>query len=140
ANEATTRLATKATEVETELAGGKTLAEIATALGLEVQTRRGLKRDGSDADLGDTGIAAVFGVSRGETGVTPGAASDSQIVFRVTDVVHPVDAGPDATPQQVRDRFASSLADDLLDQLVTRLQGQYEVRIDRVAMQQAMSF
>lgn len=140
ANEAATRLATRAAEVETALSGGRPMAEIATELGLEVQTRRGLKRDGGDADLGDAGIAAVFSVARGKAGVTPGANDDTQIVFSVTDVVFPVDAGPDATPQEVRDRFASGLADDLLDQLVTRLQGQYEVRVDRAAMQQALSF
>ncbi|RIK88427.1 MAG: peptidylprolyl isomerase [Hyphomicrobiales bacterium] len=140
ASEASTRLAARAAEVEKALSGGTSMVELATELGIEVQTRRGLKRDGSDADLGEAGIAAVFGVTRGETGITPGAGGDSQIVFRVTDVVHPVDAGPDAVPPQVRDRFASGLADDLLDQLVTRLQGQYEVRIDRAAMQQALSF
>lgn len=140
ASEASTRLVARAAEVEKALSGGRSMAELATELGIEVQTRRGLKRDGSDADLGEAGIAAVFGVTRGETGITPGAGGDSQIVFRVTDVVHPVDAGPDAVPPQVRDRFASGLADDLLDQLVTRLQGQYEVRIDRAAMQQALSF
>jgi len=140
ASEASTRLVARAAEVEKALSGGRSMAELATELGIEVQTRRGLKRDSSDADLGEAGIAAVFGVTRGETGITPGVGGDSQIVFRVTDVVHPVDAGPDAVPPQVRDRFASGLADDLLDQLVTRLQGQYEVRIDRAAMQQALSF
>lgn len=140
ASEASTRLAARAAEVEKALSGGTSMVELATELGIEVQTRRGLKRDSSDADLGEAGIAAVFGVTRGETGITPGVGGDSQIVFRVTDVVHPVDAGPDAVPPQVRDRFASGLADDLLDQLVTRLQGQYEVRIDRAAMQQALSF
>ena len=140
ANEAATRLAEKATEVETALSGGKPFAEIASELGLEMQTRRGLKRDGSDADLGDTGIAAVFGLARGETGVTQGATADSQIVLRITDIVQPVDTGPEATPQQMRDSFASGIADDLLDQLVTRLQGQYEIKVDRGAMQQALSF
>lgn len=87
ASEASTRLVARAAEVEKALSGGRSMAELATELGIEVQTRRGLKRDGSDADLGEAGIA-----------------------------------------------------DDLLDQLVTRLQGQYEVRIDRAAMQQALSF
>ncbi|MBW7947544.1 MAG: peptidyl-prolyl cis-trans isomerase, partial [Sphingomonadaceae bacterium] len=134
ASEASTRLAQKAVETEKALAGGKALAELAAELDLEAQTRRGLKRDGTDADLGQPGIAAVFGVGRGQTGVTPGESGDTQIVFHVTDVVHPVDAGPDALPQAMRDRYASGLADDLLDQLVARLQSQYPVSIDRAAM------
>ena len=140
ANEAETRLAARAAEVERALAGGRPIAELAAELGVEVQTRRGLKRDGTDADLGQTGIAAAFGVARGGTGVAAGASGDTQIVFRVTDVVHPMDAGPDSVPQEIRTRFAGGLADDLLDQLVTRLQGQYDVTVDRGAIQQALSF
>lgn len=140
ANEASTRLAQKAVETEKAIAGGRPIAEVAGELGLEAQTRRGLKRDGTDSELGQTGIAAVFGVGRGGSGVTPGESGDTQIVFRVTDVVHPVDAGPDALPQAMRDRYASGLADDLLDQLVARLQSQYPVSVNRAAMQQALSF
>ncbi len=140
ANEAATRLAQKAAETEKSLVGGRPIAEIATELGIEAQTRRGLKRDGTDSDLGETGIAAVFGVARGKTGVTPGANAGAEIVFRIADVVHPVDAGAEAVPQDVRDRFTRGLADDLLDQLVARLQSQYAVSVDRAAMQQALSF
>lgn len=140
ANEASTRLAQKAVEAEKAIAGGKPVAEVATELGQEAQTRRGLKRDGTDADLGKAGIAAAFGVGRGETGVVPGESGDAQIVFRIADVAYPVDAGPEAVPQEVRDRFAGGLGDDLLDQLVARLQSQYPVSVDRAAMQQALSF
>ncbi len=52
----------------------------------------------------------------------------------------PADAGPDALPADVRDRFASAISDDLLDQLVARLQIEYPVTIDRGAVQQALSF
>ena len=140
ANEAATRLLARAGEVEAALAGGRPMEELAGEMGLEAQTRRGLKRDGTDADLGQFGIAAVFGVGRGDAGVTAGASEDTQIVFRVVDVVHPVDVGPDSVPQEVRDRFANGIGDDLLDQLVTRLQSQYAVTVDRAAMQQALSF
>jgi peptidyl-prolyl cis-trans isomerase D len=70
----------------------------------------------------------------------PGAAGDTQIVFHVTDVVHPVGAGPDALAPEMRERLASGIANDLLDQLVARLQAQYPVSVDRGAMQQALSF
>jgi peptidyl-prolyl cis-trans isomerase D len=140
ANQASTRLAQKAAETETALRGGKSMAELAGELGLEAQTRRGLKRNGTDADLGEAGIAAVFGVTRGESGVVPGAAGDTQIVFHVTDVVHPVGAGPHARAPEMRERLASGIANDLLDQLVARLQAQYPVSVDRGAMQQALSF
>lgn len=139
-SEVATRLAERAAQVEKQVEDGKALAEVAEELELDVQVRRGLKRDANDAELGDAGVAAVFSVSRGETGVAPAQEGDAQIVFRVTDVLVPADAGPDALPAEARDRFASTIADDLLDQLVSRLQTEYPVAIDRGAVQQALSF
>lgn len=139
-SEVATRLAERAAQVEKQVEDGKTLAEVAEELELDVQVRRGLKRDANDAELGDAGVAAVFSVARGETGVAPAQEGDAQIVFRVTDVLVPADAGPDALPAEARDRFASTIADDLLDQLVSRLQTEYPVAIDRGAVQQALSF
>lgn len=139
-NQAATRLATRAEEIEKQVSDGKALTEIAEELELEVQVRRGLKRDANDAELGDAGVAAVFSVARGETGRAPAQDGDAQIVFRVTDVLVPAGAGPDALPAEARDRFASAISDDLLDQLVARLQTEYPVTIDRGAVQQALSF
>lgn len=139
-NEVATRLAARAEEVEKQVADGKALTEVAEELELEVQVRRGLKRDANDAELGDAGVAAVFSVARGETGLAPAQDGDAQVVFRVTDVLVPADAGPDALPADMRDRFASAISDDLLDQLVARLQIEYPVTIDRGAVQQALSF
>lgn len=138
--EARTRLAAKAAELEGELQGGKALAEIAASLELEAQTKRGLKRDADDADLGEAGVAAVFGVARGESGVVALSGGDTQVLFVVTDVVVPMDAGPDSLPEQERTQLAGLLADDLLDQLVARLQTQYTVTIDQNAIRQALSF
>ncbi len=139
-NEVATRLAARAEEVEKQVADGKALTEVAEELELEVQVRRGLKRDANDAELGDAGVAAVFSVARGETGLAPAQDGDAQVVFRVTDVLVPADAGPGALPADMRDRFASAISDDLLDQLVARLQTEYPVTIDRGAVQQALSF
>ena len=140
AREADTLLAAKAEEHRVELHDGKPLSEIAAVLGLQSQTKRGLKRDANDADLGDAGVAAAFAVANGDTGVVAGPSEGTQIVFLVSEVFAPVDAGPDAIPEETRQQLASSLADDLLDQLVARLQTQYSVTIDRNAVQQALSF
>lgn len=140
ANERTTRLAQRAVEVNEQLSGGTPFADIAGELDAELQTRRGIKRDTNDADLGDAGVEAVFGVGRGETGIVRAADGASQIVFRVTEVAQPMGAGGDSLPENMRDAFASGIGDDLLDQLVARLQMQYPVTIDRNAIQQALSF
>lgn len=140
AAETATRLAARAAEIEKEVADGRPIAEIAGELGIEVETRRGLKRDANDAALGDAGVAAAFSIGRGETGVVPGPDSQSQIVFRVAEVTPPAGAGAEAVPETLRDNFATGLGNDLLDQLVIRLQMQYPVSVNQGAIQQALSF
>lgn len=139
-NEGATRLATRAEEIRKEVTDGKPFADVTSALEMELQTRRGLKRDANDADFGNAGVAAAFGIGRGETGLVQAPDGQSQIVFRVTEVTPPLDAGPDSLPQDARDRFAAGVGDDLLDQMVTMLQTQYSVMIDRNAIRQALSF
>lgn len=138
--EADTRLIARASEIQKQLADGGDLAAIAGELGLEVQTRHGLTREATDAGLGEGGVAAAFNVGRGEAGTARGTDSETHIVFRVTEVTQPLGAGADSVPAEERTRIASGIGDDLLDQLVARLQGQYGVSIDRGAVEQALSF
>ncbi|MBO6716596.1 MAG: SurA N-terminal domain-containing protein [Rhizobiaceae bacterium] len=133
-------LAERASALHKQLEDGRPFSEIAAELELELKTRRGLKRDSEDIDIGNAGVAAAFGVPRGGTGVVRGPSDGTQVIFRVTEVFEPVGAGPDAVPEQTRNALASGLADDLLDQLVAKLQTQYEVRVNQSAINQALSF
>ncbi len=140
AQEAASRLSARVAELRKSLDGGKTLADIAAELGLEVTTKRGVKRNADDVDLGRAGTAAVFGVKQGETGIVAAPSDGAQILFRVTESFAPAAAGPEAVPEQTREAMASGIADDLLDELVADLQGQYTVRVNQSAINQALSF
>jgi peptidyl-prolyl cis-trans isomerase D len=133
-------LAERAAELEQRVRDGASLDEIAAELSLETQIKRGVKRGTEDPDLGEAGVAAVFDVAEGGAGVVPSPNRDAQILFRVTEVFEPVGAGPQALEENEREAFASRIADDLLDQLVARLQSEYEVQVDRSAIQRALSF
>ncbi|TWG99110.1 peptidyl-prolyl cis-trans isomerase D [Mesorhizobium sp. J18] len=138
--EAISRLEERATELEKQLKDGKSLQEIASEIGQETQTKRGLRREADDADIGRAGVAAVFGVPKGGTGVFAGPSGDSRFLFQVTEVFEPAGAGPDSLPEDMRNAIASGLSGDLLDELVMRLQTKYDVTVNRNVMQQALSF
>ncbi len=139
-NQVTTRLAERAEAARKGVADGKALAEIADEFGLELKTKRGLNRDSEDIDLGNAGIAAAFGVARNGVGVVTGPNDRAQILFRVTEVFEPIGAGPDAIAPETRQALSSGMSDDLLDQLVAKLQSKYEVRVNQSAINQALSF
>ncbi len=140
AQETTSRLSARANEIEKRVADGESLDTIAAELSLETQIKRGVRRGVDDPELGSAGVAAVFGVAEGKSGVIPGPTGNAQIVFKVTEVFEPAGASAESVPPQGRSEYQSAMADDLLDQLVSRLQGEYAVTINRAAMQQALSF
>ena len=140
AAEAEKRIDAKASELQKRVKDGASLDDIAAELKLEKQTKRGVKRESDDPDFGKQGVAAIFGVAEGGTGVVSSPGGDGRIIFKVAEVFEPAGAGPDSVPEDARKSFASGLSDDLLDQLVARLQGEYDVTIDQSAIQQALAF
>jgi peptidyl-prolyl cis-trans isomerase D len=58
----------------------------------------------------------------------------------VTEVFEPAGAGPDSVDEQGQKMFASGMANDLLDELVSKLQAEYGVTVDQSAIQRAMAF
>jgi peptidyl-prolyl cis-trans isomerase D len=140
ANEAQTRLAAKAADVEKRLKDGTPFDTLATELGLEKQIKRGLKRETDDGDFGRAGVAAAFGLAEGGSGLVTAPDGDAQIVFKVTEVFEPAGADASSIPADAQTSFASGMADDLLDQLVAKLQTQYGVTLNRAAIDQALAF
>jgi len=140
AEETRSRLGAKAAELEKRVKDGTALDAIATELSLEKQTKRGLKRGADDADFGQGGVDAAFAVKEGGSGVTPAPSDDAQIVFKVAEVFEPAGADASTLPDEARKSFSSGLADDLLDQLVARLQGEFGVTVNEAAIQRALSF
>lgn len=140
-NEETDRLfSTKAAELEKRVRDNNSLDPVAGELGLEKQIKRGLKRGAEDVDLGPDGAAAVFAVPQDGAGVVAPADGNTKLLFRVTEVFEPAGAGADAVAAEDRQAYASGMADDLLDQLVSRLQGEIGVTTNPAAIQQALSF
>jgi peptidyl-prolyl cis-trans isomerase D len=131
-------LATKADELKARLEKGETLAAIADDLGIVVENKTGLKRNSEDAVLGAQAVTAAFSGPVGATASTPGADGESRILLQVTAV--DADALPDAlnNDDQQLTAMAQAAGDDILDQMVNRLQSDYGVTINQAAADQAM--
>lgn len=131
---------TKAAELEKRLRDRDDLDAIATEFGLTKETKRGLKRGAEDADLGAAGVAAIFAVAEGGVGIAAAPDEKSRNLFKVTEVFEPTGAGADLISEENKQGFASGMADDMLDQLVAKLQAEYGVTTNPAAIQQALSF
>lgn len=130
-------LAARAEELRASAADGTPLAEIATELGATVRTEYNLQRDSENATFGPEAIAAAFAGPGGHVATAPAANGAGEIVMRVNEVAI---SASNAISDQERTAIARSGGDDLLDQLVTRLQAEYPVRINQQLGTQALGF
>ncbi len=137
--QADSRLADKLKEFQKRVADGAALDVVAGELKLEKQTKRGLKREANDPDLGQEGVSAVFDLANGGVGITPASDGSGRLLFKVTEVTEPIAADATTLPEDARKNFAQGLAGDMLDELVARLRGEFDVEVNRAAAQQALT-
>ena len=132
-------LAARAAALKDEVSKGKPLEEVATALGLAVEKKTGLRRNSDDPVLGRGAVAAAFGGPLNTVANAVSADGDGQILLKVTEVnEQPTTDVLDRSDDQVT-QIAKTAGDDILDQMVTELQTAYGVTINRALADQAMN-
>jgi len=132
------RLKNKAKELTDKLNGGATLAALAAADGLKLETATGLKRNTPSEGLSAATIEDVFKTAKGAAGTAEGQNPTERVVFRVTDIVVPkLDPGS-AEAKRIEDELKRSLTDDVLGQYIERLKNDIGVRINPAALRQAI--
>jgi peptidyl-prolyl cis-trans isomerase D len=133
-----TALGTKAESLKERVAKGESLDVIAAELGIAVETKAGIRRQTEDAVLGPAAVTVAFGGAVGLVASAPGADPETQILLKVTDVRDQplTDALGNADAQT--NEIATAAGDDILDQMVRRLQDDYGVTINQQLAEQAM--
>lgn len=127
-------LAAKADEYKKAIMGGKSLDEIATELKLEKKTRQGVKRGSEDTEFSIDAVQAAFGGALGHVAAVANATGDQQIIMKVTEVFAPAATGADAASPERKNSASAGIADDILEQLVAKLQETYPVTINQAAL------
>ena len=129
------RIKTMAAEMTDKLKGS-TLAEIAAAAGVKVQTASGVKRRKSVEGLPGRAVIEIFRVAKGEAGNSEGDQPTERVVFRVTGVTVPnLDpASPEA--KRIAEGLRSAYLDELLAQYVTQLESDLGITVNESALAQ----
>ncbi len=138
--EAVRLLVEKANQYQEKLAEGTTLEAIAEELGVEKSVKRGITRTANDIELGSNAVAQVFRGPNGHTGIASTSGNDGQIIFKVIETIDPASAGPESFAEDRKQEMNETLSGDLLDQLVTELQKQYPVKVNRSVIDSVMAY
>ncbi len=133
-DESVKRLDAKTTEIVDKLKAGKSLADIATADNLKVETTWGIKRQGGGA-VSPALAAQVFRTPKDGIGSADGKSRDERIIFKVTDIKEPTFDAAAAKP--LVDQLKNSYGDEILSQYVTQLETDLDTNINQQALSQA---
>ena len=135
-DEVVARLKTKATAIVDKLKTGTPFAEIAAADGLKVVWLPGLKRGNPPPAIPTRALDDIFRTAKDAAGSADGTTATDRIVFRVTEITEPT-LDPESTiAKQIQDALTRTLADDLFNQYVGRLQKDVGVTINQAALEQ----
>ncbi|WP_018239709.1 peptidylprolyl isomerase [Ensifer sp. BR816] len=132
-------LAAKAAELKDRVKKGTKLADIASELGLVVETKTGLSRSTQDAALSQAATAAAFGGPNGHVANAAGMGGEGQILMQVTAVDDSAPANALDNDSRQIEAIARASGDDILDQMVATLQSVYGVSINQTLAEQALA-
>jgi len=135
--EVATRLKAKADDMVDRLKAAGTLAELAAANGLTVDSAAGVKRRGTDA-LPSPVVAALFRTPKDAPATAEGKEATERFVFRVTAVSVPTLDAASAEAQRLNDSLRRAYADELMSEYVANLEADLGVRINQSALRQAI--
>lgn len=136
----TDKLVAKAKEAKDRLGKGSTLDDVASSLGLIVQTLDKQTRSSQpSANFSTEALKAAFAGPKGSSDVAAGAQDGEQIVLQVADVVETpyTPAQNDSNP--VTQQLADAMQNDLLQQYVAELQRQLGATVNQSVLQQIIS-
>ncbi len=131
------RLDAKTTEILDKLKSGTALADVAVADGLKVETKWGLKRQGTGM-LPPRVLTEVFRINKDAIGSAEGQNATERYIFRVTDIKVPSFDAASAAAKPIFDQLKTSYIDELLTQYVTRLETDLGTDINQAAIGQAV--
>lgn len=137
--EAARLIIAKAEEIRATIDGGKSMDDVATELSLSPAGEIGLSRDNTSSPIGTEAVRTAFTGPKDSVFTAIAANGTDQIVMKI-DVVNRPAADIDALDDQLKTQLESAISDDLLEQLVSRLEGEYPVSYNQAAAQAALAF
>jgi peptidyl-prolyl cis-trans isomerase D len=131
------RLSAKTTDIVDKLKAGTTIADVAAADGLKVDTKWGLKRQGTDI-LPPRVITQIFRTAKDAVGSAEGQTATDRVIFRVTDIKVPTFDANSAAAKSVTDQLKGAYNEELLSQYLARLENDLGTSINQGALAQAV--
>ena len=122
-----------------QVTGGKTLAEVAAAEGLELQSTEPITRNENAPQRTPSPQLSqqLFDIQQG--GTTTVGTPNGQIVAQLKEVLPPIEEGRTVRLERLEEQLTESLQNDIFQQFLSALQGEFEVTINQSLVQQTLA-
>lgn len=134
-----TALTDKAVELKKRLDAGETLQALGDELAVTVEKKIELTRSNGDAVFGGTTIQTAFGGPEGLTAIAKDATGENEVLLKVVAVNVPDVNLDDDKSQETATTIGLSSSQEIMGQMIAKLQNQYGVSINRGLAQQALA-
>jgi peptidyl-prolyl cis-trans isomerase D len=132
------RLQAKTDDMLGKLKAGTTLAQLATESGLKVEAATELQRGKPGGFAPAKLVDAAFKTPKDTPGSATGDQETARFVFRVTEVTDPKLDPASAGTKQMSTTLQGSYADDIVGAYVTRLENEFGVTLNQLAIIQVI--
>jgi peptidyl-prolyl cis-trans isomerase D len=132
------RLQSKADDLLGKLKAGASFAQVASEVGLKVETAADLQRGKQGGFVPAKLVEAAFRTPKGVPGSVEGDKESERFVFRVTDVVDPAFDANSTQGKAITDTLRSSYSEDILTEYIARLQNDFGVAVNEAALNQVV--
>jgi peptidyl-prolyl cis-trans isomerase D len=133
------RLKDKAAQLLDKLKAGSTLAELAGADGLKVETLTGLKRGSALPPFSASAMDKLFVTPKDSAATAESVQPGDQIVFRVTDIVVPKTDLKSDEAKTIAQNLTRSLSEDVFTQYISKVESEIGVTINGNAIRQVIT-
>jgi peptidyl-prolyl cis-trans isomerase D len=138
-DEVATRLKDRAAQILDKLKAGSSLADVAAASGLKVETITGLKRGAASPPLSASATDKLFVTPKDAAASAEAEQPGDQVVFRVSDIVVPkTDMNSDKV-KSIAQALNRSLSEDIFSQYIAKVESEIGVTINSNAVRQAVT-
>ena len=133
------RLKDKATQLLDKLKTGASLADVAAANGLKVQSLTGVKRGAAAPPFSVTAADLIFATAKDGVAGAEAETLGDQVVFKVIDIVVPKTDMNSAEAKTISQTLTRSMSEDVFSQYVAKVQSDIGVKVNRSAINQVVS-
>ncbi|HEU5018572.1 MAG TPA: peptidyl-prolyl cis-trans isomerase [Pseudolabrys sp.] len=132
------RLKAKADDMVTKLKEGGTLAELASANKVQVQTANGIQRGQQSGFTSPKLVEAAFSMPKGVPGKTEGQKETEFYVYRVTKVEDPKLDMSTPEARAIADQVKNAYTNDIIGEYITQVENELGVSVNQTALNQVI--